>query len=109
MTDSTWKADGWLRRDAKGPEVALLQKALAAANFPPGEIDGDFGRATASAVVALQQSLGLIGDGIVGPLTAKGLEEAAQAGREMVLLYANPFDPSQRHIASCVPEMEGAL
>jgi putative chitinase len=61
---------------AKGERVKALQKALKDKGFDPGEIDGDFGPGTEAAVLAFQQSQGLIADGKAGPQTlgALGLE-----------------------------------
>ena len=54
-------------------EVTALQKALGAARFNPGSIDGVFGPATHAAVVAFQKSRNLLPDGIVGPRTSYAL------------------------------------
>lgn len=56
-----------------GPVVKEIQRALKAAGFSPGPIDGDFGANTHTAVMAFQASLGLVADGEVGPQTAKKL------------------------------------
>ena len=53
--------------------VTAIQKALAAKGFDPGKIDGDFGKKTALAVAAFQESLGLVVDGEVGNDTASKL------------------------------------
>jgi hypothetical protein len=60
--------------------IAELQRALAAAGFPPGPADGVFGERTQAAVVAFQQANGLPVDGIVGPETAEALNSASAAG-----------------------------
>lgn len=56
-----------------GEDVKDLQMYLNArgANL---EVDGHFGRLTYVAVTTLQQHLGLVSDGIVGPLTWRALE-----------------------------------
>jgi putative chitinase len=61
---------------AKGERVKALQQALQDKGFDPGEIDGDFGPGTEAAVLAFQQSEGLLADGKAGPQTlgALGLE-----------------------------------
>jgi peptidoglycan hydrolase-like protein with peptidoglycan-binding domain len=56
-----------------GRLVKDVQRALAAAGFNPGPIDGEYGGQTAAAVRALQLSKGLAVDGEVGRLTAKVL------------------------------------
>ena len=43
----------------EGPDVAALQKALAAAGYDPGEADGDFGAGTADALANWQADQGL--------------------------------------------------
>src|SRR5277367_6143384 len=62
-----------LRLNNSGPDVADLQRALQAAGFNPGEIDGFFGNGTEAAVLAFQRSAGLAADGIVGSKTATSL------------------------------------
>lgn len=48
-----------LGEGAEGPEVALLQQELARRHLYRGEIDGEFGAATAYAVVAFHKVLGV--------------------------------------------------
>jgi hypothetical protein len=57
----------------KGTEVEQLQRALAAAGYQVGTIDGDYGPATKAAVQELQQDEGLKVDGIAGPETLDAL------------------------------------
>jgi len=57
----------------QGPKVKEIQKALKAAGFNPGPLDGDFGAMTQAAVVSFQVTRGLVPDGEVGPKTAKAL------------------------------------
>lgn len=52
-----------------GIAVSGLQELLKSKGFDPGPVDGKFGPKTQSAVIAFQQSKGLIQDGIVGPAT----------------------------------------
>ena len=54
----------------KGDQVLKIQKALQAAGFNPGTLDGEFGPHTSSAV---QHENGLTPDGEVGPATAQVL------------------------------------
>ncbi len=54
-------------------QVVALQRALVNAHFNPGNIDGQFGNGTQAAVMAFQQSEGLLADGIVGGITAARL------------------------------------
>jgi peptidoglycan L-alanyl-D-glutamate endopeptidase CwlK len=62
-----------LREGDSGPDVKALQLRLRELHFNPGEIDGLFQLATEAAVIAFQQSNGLLADGIVGPRTARAL------------------------------------
>jgi GH24 family phage-related lysozyme (muramidase) len=57
-------------------DVKEIQTLLKAHGFDCGPIDGDYGPKTKAAVVAFQTSLGLKGDGIVGPYTWAKLSEA---------------------------------
>ena len=56
-----------LRRGDEGPQVLLLQRALAAQGFSPGALDGDFGPRTQAALYAFQRHAGLALDGRAGP------------------------------------------
>jgi hypothetical protein len=56
-----------------GRLVRDVQRALAAAGFSPGPVDGTYGGQTAGAVRAFQLRKGLAVDGEVGRLTAKAL------------------------------------
>ena len=65
-----------LRRGDKGPYVSLLQTELIQRGYDVGStgVDGDFGRATETAVKNFQTHNGLTADGIVGPLTWAALD-----------------------------------
>lgn len=69
-----------LRLGATGAAVQRLQRRLAELGFPPGTLDGEFGRGTEAAVIAFQSSEGLLADGVAGPrtLTALGLMNDAR-------------------------------
>jgi peptidoglycan hydrolase-like protein with peptidoglycan-binding domain len=54
--------------------VTLIQVALAARGFDPGDIDGEFGPNTEAAVIRFQTAEGLVIDGAVGPETASALD-----------------------------------
>ncbi|HME07129.1 MAG TPA: peptidoglycan-binding protein [Bryobacteraceae bacterium] len=56
-----------------GDQVLALQRALQTAHFNPGNIDGQFGNGTQAAVIAFQNSEGLLADGVVGGVTATRL------------------------------------
>lgn len=57
----------------EGPLVTAVQRALKAAGFDPGVIDGAFGPHTVAAVTAFQRTHKLVADGSVGPATARKL------------------------------------
>ena len=59
-----------------GPQVRILQRALAALGFLPGKPDGGYGPATQTAVERFQASQGLPQVGVVGPQTLAALQDA---------------------------------
>ncbi|MCK1322162.1 peptidoglycan-binding protein [Bradyrhizobium sp. 156] len=67
-------ADGVLRLGAKGYEVTALQNRLVELGYTVGTVDGQFGRATRVAVVALQLDRGLAGTGEVDDATREALK-----------------------------------
>ena len=74
----TWGrlAPDTIRKGSKGAGVRLLQTMLKDWGTPeldPGPIDGIFGAQTEMAVENFQAELGLVKDGIVGPITWRSL------------------------------------
>lgn len=63
-------------------KIKDIQQQLAARGFPPGPIDGVWGRQTVAAVRAFQQAKGLEVDGIVGPQTLGALFQGAPAAAQ---------------------------
>lgn len=57
----------------RGADVLAVQKALKAAGFNPGALDGIFGKQTQAAVKAFQKAKKLTVDGIVGKQTCTAL------------------------------------
>lgn len=57
----------------QGEQVGKLQQALLAQQFNPGELDGRFGTGTKQAVLAFQNSHGLLPDGVAGSRTLGAL------------------------------------
>lgn len=55
-----------LRLGDKGADVKELHRGLFDKGFSPGNIDGQFGGGTSAAVVAFQNSEGLLADGVAG-------------------------------------------
>lgn len=64
-----------IQRGARGPAVEKIQRRLKQLRNYQGPIDGDFGGATESAVVAFQRARNLTADGKVGPNTLAALFE----------------------------------
>jgi putative chitinase len=70
-----------LKRGSSGPDVLTLQSTLKQLGFDPNGVDGVFGPGCQAAVIAFQQSKGLMPDGVVGPNTMAALQSnAAVAG-----------------------------
>jgi peptidoglycan hydrolase-like protein with peptidoglycan-binding domain len=69
-----------LKPGDKGPQVTLLQHALAHLGYPPGTIDGQYGPATTQAVKNFQTAHGLTADGVCGPKTITALKNALTSG-----------------------------
>ncbi len=66
-----------LKQGSQGAEVERLQLLLKAAGYDPGDIDGDFGKRTAAAVLAFQADRpDLEDDGVAGPMTLGALDAA---------------------------------
>jgi Putative peptidoglycan binding domain len=59
-----------------GPQVRILQRALASLGFSSGTIDGNYGPSTQDAVSRFQRSVGITADGVVGPETRQALRTA---------------------------------
>lgn len=62
-----------VKRNSRGPEVALLQSVLNRLGFNTGNADGVFGPRTENGVIRFQRSEGLTPDGIAGPKTWEAL------------------------------------
>ena len=59
-----------------GDDVVILQRVLSSLGYHPGPVDGIYGPKTQSAVVALQNAMGLVPDGEVGVETLAALQGA---------------------------------
>jgi N-acetylmuramoyl-L-alanine amidase len=85
-----------LRRGSKGPAVQQVRLLLADLDLLPAGTAGSndlFDDAVDQAVRALQQSRGLLVDGVVGPHTTEALQEAGQrlGGRILYHSVSHPF------------------
>jgi uncharacterized protein (TIGR02594 family) len=65
---------------AVGRAVTALQSALAAKNFDPGGIDGEYGPLTSAAVSSFQRSQNLSVTGIADPITLRALGLSLDVG-----------------------------
>lgn len=72
--------DRLLLQGTRGEDVARLQMRLRDRGHSPGEIDGQFGPLTLAAVLAFQRAVGIVQDGIVGPVTWGKLWEEGGEG-----------------------------
>lgn len=88
-----------LRRSSSGDGVRLLQRALAAAGFDPGGIDGVFGPRTERAVKAFQAMRGLAIDGVVGAATWGALR--SRSLRPITVRQPQPFDIVDDPVGVC--------
>ncbi len=83
-----------LRQGDRGREVVDLQTRLLSLGYDLGNrgIDGVFGPVTGLAVRAFQQSMGILADGLVGPITWRELVEAGyRPGDRLIYLRQPPF------------------
>ena len=72
--------DDYLKQGSEGSEVTALQERLAELGYRPGDADGRFDAATASAVMAFQKAEGLERDSIVGPSVEERLSSPQAEG-----------------------------
>jgi peptidoglycan L-alanyl-D-glutamate endopeptidase CwlK len=102
-----------------GPNVQTLQASLRAAGFAPGAEDGNFGPATEAALLAFQQSQGLLPDGVVGARTAAALRlPGAPADQPAMppftvdivskMFPATPLPPIARNLPLVLAALEAA-
>lgn len=77
-TVTTPPAGNELREGQSGPEVADLQRRLAALGYWLGAVDGAYGPSTTHAVVAFQKASALERDGVAGQATLDRLATAVR-------------------------------
>ena len=83
-----------LRRGDRGREVVDLQTRLLALGLDLGNrgIDGVFGPVTELAVRAFQQGMGILADGVVGPISWREIYESGyRPGGRLLYLRQPPF------------------
>lgn len=80
----------------RGQDVLALQIKLESLGYLPGELDGEMGPTTASAVRELQRDCELVVDGVVGPRTREALATALRAAIQA------PSEKGQRALAEAV-------
>ena len=84
-----------LKLGSKGPDVKKLQEGLRSLGFTVGAPDGSFGPKTESAVEKFQETQGVYGDGVVGPVTALKFDEAVRVvSPSSALAWSSPARPS---------------
>lgn len=105
-----------LRLGASGPAVVALQRKLLKRGFNPGAIDGEFGLGTEAALLAFQNSEGLVADGVAGPRTLAALEKRkppalpSSAARFTLQVVARMFPHTPLgNIKRNLPSVLGAL
>jgi peptidoglycan hydrolase-like protein with peptidoglycan-binding domain len=71
-------AEPTLREGSSGEAVRQLPRALAELGHDPCPVDRSFGAQTEAAVKAFQLASGITADGVVGPVTWRNIDEAAE-------------------------------
>ena len=78
LVEASWRRGDRLLKlmapNLRGDDVAALQEALARLGFDPGRADGILGPATARALEDFQHNYGLYVDGVCGPDTLRALD-----------------------------------
>lgn len=82
-----------LKLGSTGSEVKHLQEKLRELGF---DAEGAFGPATHAAVIAFQESRGLLPDGVAGPVTLAALDEEAPEIPDVPPIETSPIDRSIR-------------
>jgi N-acetylmuramoyl-L-alanine amidase len=92
----------------QGDDVADVQRRLSGLGFDPGGVDGIFGDNTHAAIAEFQRNMGLVTDGICGPVTLSELRRVAPVRggsdlvtplREQLRVAATPATLSCKKIA----------
>ncbi|MEU1406376.1 peptidoglycan-binding protein [Streptomyces sp. NPDC005728] len=94
--------DGLLRLGSQGPVVRSLQQNLNTVMGSKLVVDGDFRKATDTAVRAFQKRYGLTVDGAYGPASAAMMKSALQGGTK-------PQPPAPRPPSAGKPAVDGTF
>lgn len=81
-----------------GDDVKELQTALLELKLYDGEVDGKFGTKTGRALIAFQNSRGLVADGVAGPKTWAALQAGAKSSIVLAVqekLQRAGFEPGE--------------
>ena len=68
-----------LKPGDQGPQVKLLQRALARLGYTTGAADGSYGPSTQKALTRFQRTSAIAADGVLGPKTLAALKQALLA------------------------------
>jgi len=98
-----------LKVGSTGTDVVELQTKLNYVGVNVGQLDGIFGSSTKQGVIAFQLAHNLMGDGIVGPLTVKSLNETCvlkqhQKKLDSVIATAKQYLGVKYQWGGCIPE-----
>lgn len=72
-----------IKKGSNGSEVKEIQTLLTQYGFYDGKIDGSYGDLSVTAVKNFQKQMGLVVDGIIGPLTCKKLGSLSSINTEL--------------------------
>jgi hypothetical protein len=75
-----------IKKGSTGAEVTKIQEKLKAEGLYDGQVDGDFGKMTESAVKGFQANMGLDADGVVGLVTWGALFECPRLINKCLML-----------------------
>ncbi len=96
-----------LRRGDKGDEVRRMQERLRDLGYLDGNVDGNFGPQTYSAVLTFQRANGLTRDGDAGPATLTILFESPNVVPNLAKLTPTPVPTSTPGPDGLIPLPEG--
>lgn len=94
-----------LKKGSNNGNVKELQAILTSQKLYTGKIDGDYGTMTAEAVQKLQARIGVIVDGIFGPVTCKKLQTYLSNEKDNGIYTSKPHWTSKgcNKLGQCTP------